>query len=32
MRTNKKEPESPVQKTVESMGGVPADQFPNITE
>ena len=32
MRANKKKPENPVQKTVESLGAVPADQFPEITE
>jgi hypothetical protein len=32
MRTNKKKPENPVQKTVENLGAVPADQFPEITE
>lgn len=32
MRANKKKPENPVQKTVESLGAVPANQFPEITE
>lgn len=32
MRANKKKPENSVQKTVESLGAVPADQFPEITE
>ena len=32
MRANKEKPENPVQKTVESLGAVPADQFPEITE
>lgn len=32
MRANKKKPENPVQKTVENLGAVPADQFPEITE
>ena len=32
MRADKKKPENPVQKTVESLGAVPADQFPEITE
>ena len=32
MRANKKKPENPVQKTVESLGAVPAGQFPEITE
>lgn len=32
MRANKKKPENPVQNTVESLGAVPADQFPEITE
>lgn len=32
MRANKKKPETPVQKTVENLGAVPADQFPEITE
>lgn len=32
MRANKKKPENPVQKAVESLGAVPADQFPEITE
>lgn len=32
MRANKKQPENPVQKTVENLGAVPADQFPEITE
>lgn len=31
MRANKEKPENPVQKTVESLGAVPADQFPEIT-
>lgn len=32
MRANKKKPENPVQKTVENLEAVPADQFPEITE
>ena len=28
MRANKKKPENPVQKTVENLGAVPADQIP----